>query len=215
MIERSASTRVALDVGTGRAAPRLERLLPGDLDDDQRAVFTAITEGPRAAGPRLFQVIGEDGALEGPFNALLLQPRLGMAVQALGSAVRYATTLADRAREIAILVVATRWRSEFEWYAHEAVGRHAGLDEDELSAVLHRRYDVLTNPTERLVARIADHLAYNGELDDAEFEESAQTIGRPQLFEVSTLVGYYAMLALQLKVFRVALPDGVQGVAFD
>ena len=130
-------------VGVG---PRLERFLPGDLDNDQRAVYAAITEGPRATGPRLFQVIGDDGALEGPFNVLLLQPRLGMAVQALGSAVRYATTLADRAREIAILVVATRWRCEFEWYAHEAVGRHAGLGEDELAAILDRRYDALDRP---------------------------------------------------------------------
>jgi hypothetical protein len=50
---------------------------------------------------------------------------------------------------------------------------------------------------------------------DAEFEESARTIGSAQLFEVSTPVGYYIMLALQLNVFRVGLPNGTQVTAFD
>nr|BFE70573.1 hypothetical protein GCM10020092_038740 [Actinoplanes digitatis] len=73
-------------------------------------------------GPQLFRLVGADGGLEGPFNAFLLQPRLGLALQALGAAVRYETGLADRAREIAILVVSAASDSAFERYAHEAVG---------------------------------------------------------------------------------------------
>ena len=36
-----------------------------------------------------------------------------------------------------------------------------------------------------------------------------------RLFELSTLVGYYTMLALQLRVFRVDLPNGIRVTAFD
>ena len=51
--------------------------------------------------PRAVDLVDEDGRLEGPFNAFLLQPRLGGPLQALGAAVRYGTSLSDRAREIA------------------------------------------------------------------------------------------------------------------
>src|SRR4051794_30937092 len=100
---------------------RLAKFRPGDLDHEQRQLYDAIAGGPRAQGPQLFQLVDDDGCLEGPFNALLLQPGLGQALQALGAAVRYETSPPDRAREVAILVVAHHWRSGFEWYAHEAV----------------------------------------------------------------------------------------------
>ena len=65
----------------------------------------------------------------------MLQPRLGAALQALGSSVRYDTGLTDRCREIAILTVAAYWSSDFEWYAHEAVARAAGLTDTDLAAI--------------------------------------------------------------------------------
>jgi 4-carboxymuconolactone decarboxylase len=104
---------------------RIPRLAPAELDGEQRALYDAIAGGRRAQGPQLFRLTDADGRLEGPFNAFLLQPRLGSALQALGTAVRYETRLSDRCREIAILVVAAHWRSDFERYAHEAVGRAA------------------------------------------------------------------------------------------
>ena len=77
---------------------RLPKLLPEDLDDAQRAVYDSIAGGRRAEGRQLFRLVDEHGGLEGPFNALLLQPRLGHALQALGAAVRYETTLPLGAR---------------------------------------------------------------------------------------------------------------------
>ena len=184
----------------------LGKLLPASLDDDQQVVYDAVAGGPRAAGPQLFRLVDEAGGLEGPFNAFLLQPRLGLALQAVGSAVRYETTLSDRVREIAILVVATHRDSAFEWHAHEAVGRHVGLGDTELSAVREHRYEALP-ADEQLPARVAHQLLDAGDLDDATYAAAVEALGLPQLFELLTLVGYYDTLALQLRVFRVAAPD--------
>src|SRR5581483_3243700 len=107
------------------SAPRIPKLAPSDLDAGQRALYDAIAGGRRAQGPQRFRLTDADGRLEGPFNAFLLQPRLGSALQALGAAVRYETGLDDRCREIAILVVAAHWRCAFEWYAHEPAARAA------------------------------------------------------------------------------------------
>jgi 4-carboxymuconolactone decarboxylase len=181
---------------------RLTRLRVAGLDAEQRALYDAIAGGPRAAAGQ-FALVGSDGALEGPFNAMLLHPPIGAALQELGSAVRYRSTLSDRAREIAILLVAAVWDSAFERYAHEAVGRSAGLGDTELAALRERRIAPLTDPRERLVASTTLALAAAGDLTDAEFRAARDGLGLAALFEVTTLVGYYATLALQLRAFRV------------
>ena len=185
---------------------RIQKLEPTSLDEEQRSLYHAIAGGRRAQGPQLFRLTDEDGRLEGPFNAFLLQPRLGSALQALGSSVRFETGLDARCREIAILVVAAHWRSDFEWYAHEAVARSAGLDDAELAAVREGRYGALTG-REAVVARTAAALVAGGDLGDAEYLEAVEVMGTAGLFELLTLVGYYATLALQLRVFRVPAPD--------
>jgi 4-carboxymuconolactone decarboxylase len=186
---------------------RIPKLPPSSLDDEQRSLYDAIAGGRRAQGPQLFRLVDDEGRLEGPFNAFLLQPRLGSALQALGSSVRYDTGLDDRCREIAILVVAAHWQSGFEWYAHEAVARSAGLGDAELAAVHDGRHAALAGH-EAVVARTVAALVTQGDLDEAEYVDAVDHVGTAGLFELLTLVGYYATLALQLRVFRVAAPEG-------
>ena len=185
---------------------RLPKFEPSALDAEQRSLYDAIAGGRRAQGPQLFRLADADGRLEGPFNAFLLQPRLGSALQALGASVRYDTGLDDRCREIAILVVAAHWRSDFEWHAHEAVARAAGLGSAELAALREGRHAELAG-RESVVARTAAALVTRGDLDDAEYAEAVSHLGPAGLFELLTLVGYYATLALQLRVFRVPAPE--------
>jgi 4-carboxymuconolactone decarboxylase len=185
---------------------RIAKLAPSALDDEQRALYDAIAGGRRAQGPQLFRLTDSKGRLEGPFNAFLLQPRLGSALQALGSSVRYETALSDRCREIAILLVAAHWRSDFEWYAHAAVARSVGLTDADLAVIQDSRYAELSGG-EAVVARTVAALLNRGDLEDAEYREAVERLGLAGLFELLTLVGYYATLALQLRVFRVPAPD--------
>jgi 4-carboxymuconolactone decarboxylase len=137
---------------------------------------------------------------------MLLQPGLGAALQALGSAVRFHGTLPGRARELAILVVAVHWASAFEQQAHEAAGRQAGLTEAELAAVRAGQEPGLADPAERAAVRAARALVRAGDLDDEEYAAAVAGLGEAGVFELTTLVGYYATLALQLRVFRVDAP---------
>lgn len=180
---------------------RIPSLTPSELDDDQSALYDRIAGGPRAQGPQHFALTTPEGALRGPFNAFLLAPPLGDAVQNLGSALRYRGSLPDRAREIVILLVAAHWGSAFERDAHEGVGRAAGLGDSELLALRDGRTDGFEG-AEGVVARAAAALLA-GDLDDAGWREAESAIGATGVFEVSTLVGYYGMLALQLRTFRV------------
>lgn len=64
---------------------RIPRLAPDQLDDAQRELYQAIAGGARAA-TTAFRLTDDDGVLEGPFNAMLLHPPLGDALQRLGAA---------------------------------------------------------------------------------------------------------------------------------
>lgn len=187
---------------------RLPWPTPAELDESRRAVYDAIAGGPRAAGPQAFRLTGTDGRLEGPFNAMLVSPGVGLALQDLGAAVRYRTSLSDRAREIAILALAALRRSDFEWYAHERVGRRAGLTEEELASLLAGENPGSLSGNETLLLRTTRLLATAGDLDDDAFASAEEGLGREQLAELVVLVGYYDLLALSLRVWRTPLPAG-------
>jgi 4-carboxymuconolactone decarboxylase len=121
--------------------------------------------------------------------------------------VRFQGRLPGRARELAILVVAAHWASAFEQHAHEAAGRLAGLTEAELAAVRAGGEPSLADPAERAAVRVARALVQAGDLDDGEYAGAVAQLGEDGVFELTTLVGYYATLALQLRVFRVGVTD--------
>lgn len=185
---------------------RLRALVPSELTAPQAELYDTVARGPRAQGPQHFAITGEDGSLNGPYNAFLYSPVLGNALQALGAAVRFSTGLTDRTREIAILIVAASWRSAFERLAHEGVGRAAGLSDAELEELASGRIPNLTDQHERACAELVFAMAH-GDVDDAEWARLAPLVGDRVAFELSTLVGYYAALALQLRVFRVDSPS--------
>ena len=180
------------------------------LDPQQRELYDAIANGPRNQGRQQFELVAEDGRLAGPFNAFLLRPELGTHLEQLGAAIRFGSSLSDRSREIAILTVAARWSCEFEQRAHEAIGRSIGLTDPELQAIRSASPQAdaeLSDPDERLVVRVVRSLLARGDVDDEDFMALAGRVGAAGIFELTTLVGYYTTLALQLKVFRVGSAD--------
>ena len=185
--------------------PRLAPHHPGDLDEPQRALYEAIAGGPRAGGP--FRLTDDEGRLLGPFDALLLAPDLGNAVQALGAALRFSGSLPDRARELVICAVATEWRSRYEWYAHTRVGRAVGLSDDEMEAVLAGAIPDTATAAERSALQLARALLGPHSVSWDLYESAVSDHGASGVLEVAVLVGYYQTLAGLLEAFDVGSPE--------
>lgn len=181
--------------------PRIRPRRPDELEDDEKVLYDAITGGPRAQGVQHFPLTAPDGSLRGPFDALLLSPAVGTALQDVGAAIRYRTDLSDRAREIAILLVAARHDSAFERESHEAIARALDFTPDEIAALQRQDASGFTGG-EELVARTVVALL-DGDIDDELWNEASRALSPRTVFELSALVGYYSTLALQLRVFRV------------
>jgi 4-carboxymuconolactone decarboxylase len=187
---------------------RLPWYRPGELDDDQRRVYDRVTGGPRAQGPQAFELTDAEGRLEGPFNALLVLPTLGEALQEVGAQLRYASSLPPRAREVAILTAARAQRCSFEWWAHDRVGRQAGLTGDELGHLWAGRAAPSFDEVEVAVHELVTLLVADGEVSDADHARLVGHLGVPTAHELVTLVGYYDLLALSLRFWRTPLPAG-------
>jgi len=185
---------------------RLPNPTPEELDAEQRALYDEIAGGPRSAGPRLFELVDRQGRLNGPFGIMLHSPAVGGALQSVGAAVRYRSVLPDRIRELAILSVAAHWNSDFELYAHVPLARHAGLTEAEVGELVAGAETSLEDPAERAVLEVVRALLRTSDLTEEHYVAGRDAIGEQGLVELTTLVGYYATLALQLRVFRVGAP---------
>ncbi|HEY7011416.1 MAG TPA: carboxymuconolactone decarboxylase family protein [Streptosporangiaceae bacterium] len=186
-------------------AERLPRLLPADLDEAQRHLYDLLVSGPRQGGP--VPLTGADGQLEGPFNAMLFAPGTGAPLLGLGTAVRFGSSLAPRVREIATLAIAAHSGSEYELYAHERLGRQAGLTAAECAALRGQQDPGLADPGEQAVLRVTRRLLDGGDIPDDLYRAAERALGPAGLVELVTLAGYYLTLAMLMRTFRVGAPE--------
>lgn len=202
-------------------AGRLPAPTRDDLNDAARAVYDAITTGPRGAGGLPPSVADADGRLQGPFNAMVhASPAVGDALQRLGAEIRYGAALSPASRKIAILTVAAHRGCEFEWYVHSAGALEAGLSDDMLEAIARGDtgfFDALASDdappavrTAAVVRRAALELIADRELAQGTWEAACDLLGVQGAVDLVVLIGYYDLMALMLAAFRVPLPDAAR-----
>jgi 4-carboxymuconolactone decarboxylase len=191
------------------APRRLRPLRPDELDADQRAVYDALADPPGRVG------LAPDGSLQGPFDAMLRAPRSGAALQSVGAALRYGSVLSERVRELATLQVAAHHRSDFEWYAHAPIAAAAGLSAALLEAIRTGGPVEPDDPAERVAAIVVAQLLTTGDVDDDAWAGAVGHLGETGSVELTTLVGYYSLLAMQMRVLRVPLPPDAPAVGWD
>lgn len=191
---------------------RLSQPTPEELSAEQRAVYDAIVGGKRSSGPRLFELTAADGSLHGPFNAMLMSPELGGALQRVGEVLRYESTLPASVRELVILMVSCDWKCEFEWYAHSAVARHIGMPERTLDRLrAGERPDDLTDE-ESVAYDVCTALSRDRALDDDLYLRAREVYDERAVTELVFLFGYYTTLAAALNAFAVSPPPGAAPV---
>ena len=183
-----------------------DRLTPvsGNLDEVAHRYVDALTGGPRGA-----TIVGKDGKLIGPFDAWLRRPELGSALGALGEVLRFRGMLTPATREIVILTVATRWKAEFEFFAHARFARDAGVSDAVIDAIASGVTPPFEDDADRLAHELTLALGTTGTLSDTEYRDAVASFGEPATVELVILVGYYGLVSYTLNAFHVALPEGV------
>ena len=190
---------------------RLPTLLPENLDPEQSRVYGNIAGDKRRQQTRRFRMVNDDGTLSGPFNALLYSPEVGDAVQQLGGALRFGSSLPGHLRELAILMVAQRWRANYEWYAHAPIAAREELGDAVIEAIREGRTPGAQDGAPQdvqCIHRFVSELVETRRVSDDTYAQTRKFIGDQGLVELISLVGYYSLLAGLLNTFEVGVPEG-------
>ena len=169
-----------------------ERFTPFEkaaLDARQREVFDDIASGPRGTVPWIFHLY-------------LNSPELASRVQQLGAFCRYGTSLPRHLSELAILIVAQHWKAEYEWAIHAKEARKAGLPDAVIAAIESGRRPLFDDPDAALVHDFATEFFRTNDVSDELFTSTVERFGRPATVELAGILGYYSMLAIAIRIFR-------------
>jgi 4-carboxymuconolactone decarboxylase len=168
---------------------RFTPLARDTLGPEQQRVFDAILSGPR-------------GAVPAPFHLFLQSAELADRVQQLGELLRYRTGLPPQLSEIAILVTARHWGAEYEWSVHAAEARKAGIPEGVIGAIGAGVLPTLGGDA-GIVYTFAKTFYEQRDVPDALYEAAVARFGMRTVVELGSILGYYSMLAIVLRIFRV------------
>jgi 4-carboxymuconolactone decarboxylase len=178
-----------------------------NLTADQKVVYDAIKSGPRSKIANT--AAAKPGPLSGPFNIMLRSPAVGNLVQSLGGELRFKSSIPSKLNELAIMVTARYWTSQYEWYAHCRLAIEAGLDPAKAKDVAENRRPANMDDDEAMIYDFSRELHETKGVSDANFKRIKDRFGERGLFDLIAVNGYYSLVSMILNVDKTPLPEGV------
>lgn len=164
-----------------------------------RVPLLAEREGLSEAQQTVFDWIVESrGTMIRPYEVMLHVPEMARPAAELGHQIRYEGSLSDHDRELAILAVATAHACAFEWDTHVGLARSAGVADATIDA-LHGGDRTVGSPDDVIVGFVREMCA-TARASDAAYAAASERLGTAGVVELTTLVGYYTMLAFAINV---------------
>ena len=155
-------------------------------------------------------ISGERRGASGPFNVLLRSPEMGDLAQQFGASMRFHSSIAPRLNELAIIITARHWTSQYEWYAHRRAAQTAGLNQSIIDAIAAGRRPAAMAPDEEAVYNFCTELLTATQVSDATFAAARDRFGERGIVDLIGVTGYYQLVSMLLNVDRYPLPDGVR-----
>ena len=178
---------------------RYTELTLNEMNAEQKEAYGYLMEGPR-------------GRLPGPYKVWIHNPKLVHAADPLG---RHFTpggySLSEREREIAVVVITNKWKSDYPATAHEKRGKEVGLTAAQVEAIAAGLPTSFQDPREQAVYEVALTLANNRIVTEGLYTRAVDLLGHPGVSDVVSLMGYYTAVSLTMNFY--AVPAGTPGIS--
>lgn len=179
--------------------PRLPELNETRLSPEQKTIYDDIKR--------------VRGQVRGPFAIWLRNAELAEGTLKLQDMFASRIKLERRLTQLMILVAARFTGAQYAWYIHEPHALAHGISREIVEAIRERRTPDFTSEDERVVYDITLELNTTHRLSDTTFSRGLALFGEQQMVELVSGVGFYAMVAMTLNAFDVAVPDGKKPLA--
>lgn len=163
------------------------------LDDKQKAVADVMKQ-------KTLSGIG------GPNNVLLRSPSFADNIMKLSDYLRYNSSVPRQLNELAILLVARHWNSQFEWVLHVPAALKAGLAEAVINDLAEGQRPAAMQPDESIVYDFVTDLLTNHAVRDEVFAKAKAALGEQRVVDLIGVTGFYVTLAMVLNTAQIPLP---------
>jgi len=189
---------------------RLPLIAPADLTPEQRPIYRDMRAGIEK-NFQGFKAIGENGALLGPWNPWLHEPKFGKPIWDLVLALSVSPSLPRTVREVAILVTGAKFNSAYELYAHVIAAERRGLSDDTLATIVAGQRPGDLKRDEAIAYDVASSLVHQGTLPELSYRQAVDSFGQDGAAELIYLVGLYCLVSVTLNGFNVPVPESEAG----
>jgi 4-carboxymuconolactone decarboxylase len=178
---------------------RYAEMAVDEMTPEQREGYRYLVDGPR-------------GRLPGPYKVWVHNPRLVHAAAPLGHHFTPGqSSLTEREREIAVLVMTSTWHSAYPTAAHEKRGNEVGLPEPAVEAIIAGRPTAFSDAREQTVYEVSSALAGGRLVSQGLYDRAVKTLGHERITDMIVLMGYYTAVSMTMNFY--AVPAGSPGLA--
>jgi 4-carboxymuconolactone decarboxylase len=154
---------------------------------------------------------GKRANMQGPYNVLLHSPEVGQLAQEFGAHTRFNSSLPLALNELAILMVARDWTSQFVWWAHKQIATQEGVPHDLINAIATQSPPPANLSADlELVYHFCSELIQTRVVSDLTFERARSLFKERGVVDLMATMSYYTLVCMSLNVDGYPLPDGVK-----
>lgn len=157
---------------------------PDELEGNARRIADAIVDTRKT--------------LEGPFSVWMLAPEWAERVAHLGTLVRWQGTLDLRIRTLAALVVGRHFQAQYVWGIQGVIAGERDIPRSTIDAIRDDHSDRIP-PDDLQIIDFARQLLRKNRVDEALAQAVLARLGTDQYVQLTTCIGYYAMLAMTVN----------------
>ncbi|MDA0769405.1 MAG: carboxymuconolactone decarboxylase family protein [Chloroflexi bacterium] len=144
----------------------------------------------------------------GPGSVMINSPDMRERANNLVKYFREVSDLPQRIQELAMVLTARHMDCQYIWYAHSARARQHGLSDELVDALRDSKPLPALPADEDAVVKYATELFTNHKVSQATFDTALELFGAQRLTELTTMMGYYTLLAFNANAFEIDLPSG-------
>jgi 4-carboxymuconolactone decarboxylase len=179
------------------AQERYPTLGADQLTAEQKAYVENLSKPPR----------NNTTALKNPpFKVYMRSPELATKLEAISDYVRWGTGLPPRLTELAIMITARQWSSQWIWRGHYRGAVRGGLDPSVGTDIAAGKRPDKMKEDETILYNYATEMYRDKAVSDATFAAAVKQFGEKGLIDLVATMGYYDTVAMTLITAKAVAP---------
>ena len=186
--------------------------LPADINEDSMARLPTVGRAGdlNEYGQHVFDIIVNPASryadgLRGPVGMWMYSPQMAEHIFPASTYLRFGTQFDQRLTELAILTTAREVSSQYVWTQHEDNAKQAGLEDEIIEIVKHRRSPAGVGDAETTIIEFGRDVFGGEKLSAETFANALGLFGEQGVMNLAGLMGYYSLVAITVKTFDVQL----------